>query len=65
MTTQKLCSKYLHDFWDQKISLQELEEKCQQLIAEQVEFSFKTKTLENLSGKKEVKNYEKNDFRRA
>lgn len=52
MTTQKLCSLYLHDFWDQKISLQELEEKCQKLIAEQVEFSFKTKTPENLSGKR-------------
>lgn len=52
MTIQKKCSIYLHDFWDQKISLQELEGKCQQLIAEQVEFSFKTKTPENSLGEK-------------
>ena len=39
----KLCSRYLREFWAEKISLQELERKCSGLTASQIEIPCKQK----------------------
>ena len=59
MTIQKLCSRYLREFWAEKISLQELERKCSGLTASQIEIPLQTKSRGILSRKKEGRNHGK------